>query len=44
MSRSAPTNLALQLADEMGVTVVGFARGEKFNVYTHPERIAGTPF
>ncbi|NTW05549.1 MAG: formate dehydrogenase accessory sulfurtransferase FdhD, partial [Peptococcaceae bacterium] len=39
ISRSAPTNLALRLANELGVTVVGFARGEKFNVYTHPERI-----
>jgi FdhD protein len=36
---SAPTSLAVDLADEAGLTVVGFLRGETFNVYTHPERI-----
>ena len=45
VSRSAPTALALELARDLGVTIVGYARGAKFNVYTHPERIeaAGTP-
>lgn len=42
LSKSAPTDLALQLADELGITVVGFIRGEKCNVYSHPERIIGT--
>lgn len=41
VSRSAPTTLALDLAGELGVTVVGYARGKRFNVYTHPRRIAG---
>lgn len=40
LSKSAPTNLALELADELGITVVGFIRGSSFNVYSHPERIA----
>lgn len=35
----APTNQSLDLAEKSGVTVVGFAKGDKFNVYTHPWRI-----
>jgi len=38
-SVSAPSSLAIALADEMGVTAVGFVRGNSMNVYTHPERI-----
>lgn len=34
-----PSSLALRLADEAGVTVVGFTRGDRFVVYTHPDRI-----
>ncbi len=41
LSKSAPTNLALQLADELGITAVGFIRGNSFNVYTHRQRIMG---
>jgi FdhD protein len=36
---SAPSSLAVDLAAESGLTVVGFLRGESANVYTHPERI-----
>jgi len=36
---SAPSSLAVQTADRLGVTVVGFLRGERFNVYTHPARV-----
>ncbi|KPJ49527.1 MAG: hypothetical protein AMJ41_02810 [candidate division Zixibacteria bacterium DG_27] len=39
-SRSAPTGKALDLAKNLGVTVVGFARGSRMNVYTYPVRIA----
>lgn len=39
ISPSAPTSGAVQLAGELGITLVGFARGERFNVYTHPERV-----
>ena len=34
-----PSSLALELADRAGVTVCGFTRGERFVVYTHPERV-----
>jgi len=39
LSKSAPTELALELAQELGITTVGFIRGTSFNLYTHPERI-----
>jgi FdhD protein len=37
----APTSLAVSLAGEMGITLCGFARGDRVNVYTHPERVLG---
>jgi FdhD protein len=36
---SAPSDLAVRLADRLGVTLVGFLRGDAFNVYTHDNRI-----
>ncbi|MBO1910608.1 formate dehydrogenase accessory sulfurtransferase FdhD, partial [Microvirga sp. 3-52] len=39
LSKSAPTELALQLAEDLGITTVGFIRDGSFNLYTHPERI-----
>lgn len=39
LSKSAPTELALTLAEELGITTVGFIRQNSFNLYTHPERI-----
>lgn len=38
-SVSAPSNLAVDLAASFGMTLAGFLRGERFNVYAHPERI-----
>ncbi|MBT2573000.1 formate dehydrogenase accessory sulfurtransferase FdhD [Bacillus sp. ISL-51] len=39
ISKSAPTELALQMAEELNITVIGFVRNGSFNVYTHPERV-----
>lgn len=41
-SRAAPTDRALSVAEAGGVTIVGFLRGRRMNVYTHPERISGS--
>jgi FdhD protein len=37
---SAPSDMAVEAGDALGVTIVGFLRGGGFNVYSHPERIA----
>jgi FdhD protein len=36
---SAPSDLAVRLADRLGVTLIGFLRGDSFNVYTHDGRV-----
>jgi FdhD protein len=38
---SAPSSLAIELAEEFGVTLIGFIRGDGFNIYAHAERIEG---
>ena len=36
---SAPTALAIRVAQEAGVTLAAFARDGTHNVYTHPQRL-----
>lgn len=38
-SRSAVTDLAADLGDRLGISLLGYVRGGKLNVYTHPERV-----
>ncbi len=39
VSRAAVTSLAQETAEKAGLTVIGFTRGERFNIYSHPQRI-----
>ncbi|HEY2663796.1 MAG TPA: formate dehydrogenase accessory sulfurtransferase FdhD [Candidatus Binataceae bacterium] len=36
---SAPSSLAIDLADSLGVTLIGFLRESSMNIYTHPRRV-----
>ncbi len=36
---SAPTGLAIRLAEQAGVTLIGFARGQNHVIYSHPQRL-----
>jgi FdhD protein len=38
-SRAAPTDLAIEIAEKSGITLAGFVRGDRLNVYTNPQRI-----
>ncbi|HEY6224768.1 MAG TPA: formate dehydrogenase accessory sulfurtransferase FdhD [Gemmatimonadales bacterium] len=37
---SGPTGLAVRVAEQSRMTLVGFARGDRLTIYTHPERIS----
>jgi FdhD/NarQ family len=38
---SAPTAAAINLAEKIGITLVGFVRGDHYVVYTHPQFLNG---
>jgi len=39
ISRTSPSSLSIELAEKWGVTLIGYARRNRFNLYAHPERI-----
>jgi FdhD protein len=39
VSVASPTNKGIKTADKKGITLIGFARDKRFNVYAHPERL-----
>lgn len=41
ISRAASTDQGIETARKAGITLICFSRGERFTVYTHPERIKG---
>lgn len=43
VSISAPMSLGIQMAEKLGVTLVGSARGQSMYLFSHPERIVGLP-
>jgi len=38
-SRTSPSSLSIELAEAWGITLIGYARRNRFSLYTHPERI-----
>jgi FdhD protein len=39
LTKAASTDRGIEQADRLGVTLIGLARGDRFTIYTHPERI-----
>ncbi len=39
ISRTAPSSLSIQMAESLGITLIGYARRDRFNVYAHEERL-----
>jgi FdhD protein len=42
ISRTSPSSLSVDMACKSGITLVGYARRDRFNIYSHPERIVST--
>ena len=41
ISKSAPTNMGVRLASDLGITLIGFARGKRMNIYANEWRLRG---
>jgi FdhD protein len=39
ISRTSPSSLSIEMAQKWGITLIGYARRSRFNIYTHPERV-----
>lgn len=39
ISRTSPSSLSIEMAERYGITLIGYARRQRFNVYTHPHRV-----
>lgn len=39
ISRTSPSSLSVQIAEREGITLIGYARRDRFTVYAHPQRI-----
>lgn len=39
VSRTSPSSLSIEMAQRYGITLIGYARRQRFNVYTHPQRV-----
>jgi FdhD protein len=42
ISRTSPTSMSVEFAEKWGITLIGYARRDRFNLYTHPGRIIET--
>lgn len=43
ISHTAPTHLSVLLAQQAGITLIGYARADQFSIYTHPQRVQHAP-
>ncbi len=39
ISRTSPSSMSVELAEKQGITLIGYAKRHRFNLYTHPERL-----
>ena len=42
-SRTSPTDMAIRICKDAGITLIGYLRGARFNVYAHPEMLLIEP-
>ena len=43
ISRTAPSSLSIEIAEKSGITLIGYARRDRFTVYCHPQRVVASP-